>query len=175
MVYFKRFLLHGSISIFLLAGLAFTFTIGTSSTAFAKAQSCNSVATGDWSNNCTVYEGNISNFVLAIQEVIDDSLGGCYTAIDGHFGPNTFATVECFQRYHHLSVDGIVGPQTWNALQQQLVRLPSGGGWLSYNTVFANGLTGYEENADSGVWYLENTYTNGWCEMTLSSLCPLTY
>ncbi|WP_204106646.1 MULTISPECIES: N-acetylmuramoyl-L-alanine amidase [Spirulina sp. CCY15215] len=38
------------------------------------------------------------------------------SAIDGIFGPNTAAAVKRYQQSNHLTVDGIVGPQTWNKL-----------------------------------------------------------
>jgi hypothetical protein len=75
----KRFLLLGSIGVFLLAGLMFTSHTRVSSTAFANG--CHTVATGrggpplytpTWSNNCTVSQGNISNFVTAIQTAMND-------------------------------------------------------------------------------------------------------
>jgi len=37
-------------------------------------------------------------------------------AFDSFYGPNTAAEVERFQRAHHLSVDGVVGPRTYVAL-----------------------------------------------------------
>ncbi|MBV9324251.1 MAG: peptidoglycan-binding protein, partial [Chloroflexi bacterium] len=36
--------------------------------------------------------------------------------VDGDFGPSTTTATAAFQLAHHLSVDGIVGPQTWSVL-----------------------------------------------------------
>ncbi|WP_395245197.1 peptidoglycan-binding protein [Agromyces sp. MMS24-K17] len=43
---------------------------------------------------------------------------GSYTglAVDNAFGPATKSAVVAFQRYWGLSVDGIVGPQSWSYL-----------------------------------------------------------
>lgn len=39
-----------------------------------------------------------------------------YTGIDGAYGPHTQAAVEAFQQSQGLTVDGITGPLTWQAL-----------------------------------------------------------
>jgi hypothetical protein len=135
MFHLKRFLL-GSIGVSLLACLL--FTTHTTVPSIAHANGCNTVAEGyhtkfsnswpDWSNNCTVSEGNISNFVYAIQLVLNESgtndpqTGNTCNAgtPDGNFGQNTYNAVVCFQKAMSLSPDGIVGPQTWNALSNDV-------------------------------------------------------
>lgn len=53
--------------------------------------------------------------VQQIQSALNAVMGN-NLKVDGKFGPATAAAVEAYQRYVGLKVDGIVGPQTWEAL-----------------------------------------------------------
>jgi hypothetical protein len=136
----KRVLYLGSISILLLAGLL--FVAHTQLTPTAHANGCNTVAESylangafwqpNWKNTCTVSEtaNSDSNAVYGIQLDVNDSglndpqTGNHCTVgmVDGEFGGNTKTGVECFQKAwnavhgFNITVDGIVGPQTWIAL-----------------------------------------------------------
>jgi len=50
------------------------------------------------------------HFMLNFVKGVDD------LDVDGIFGPRTKAAVREFQQNENLSVDGIVGRQTWTAL-----------------------------------------------------------
>ena len=62
------------------------------------------------SGHPTVHQGASGPIVQQIQAAVGA------TPVDGKFGPRTAAKVKAFQAAHGLAADGIVGPQTWNAI-----------------------------------------------------------
>jgi peptidoglycan hydrolase-like protein with peptidoglycan-binding domain/beta-N-acetylglucosaminidase len=60
-------------------------------------------------------QGDRGTAVKQVQQRLHD-LGYSVGTIDGVFGSKTSAGVKAFQREHHLTADGVVGPATWNAL-----------------------------------------------------------
>ena len=63
----------------------------------------------------TVRQNSTGQAVRAAQHLLKTKFGYDLN-VDGIFGPKTDAAVEDFQSKHHLVVDGIVGPMTWQAL-----------------------------------------------------------
>jgi peptidoglycan hydrolase-like protein with peptidoglycan-binding domain len=60
-------------------------------------------------------QGVKSELVAMVQEVLKDN--GLYGgAVDGDFGMGTENAIKHVQQSHNLTVDGIIGNQTWKAL-----------------------------------------------------------
>jgi peptidoglycan hydrolase-like protein with peptidoglycan-binding domain len=47
---------------------------------------------------------------------------GATVAVDGSFGLKSAAAVRSFQRAHHLTADGVMGPDTWPVLVVRVAR-----------------------------------------------------
>lgn len=63
----------------------------------------------------TIHVGNVGSAVMTLQRELNAD-GFSVGDADGIFGPNTLREVRAFQASENLTADGIVGPQTWNAL-----------------------------------------------------------
>lgn len=74
-----------------------------------------------------IYKGNSSNSkgqVRTLQRILNGANGskgyrgkdGKKLTVDGNFGANTDYAVRSYQKAHKLTVDGIVGQKTWDAL-----------------------------------------------------------
>ena len=73
----------------------------------------------------TVQQGDNGAAVSAVQSQIRSRGLGTYAiVVDGSFGPATNDAVRAFQALLGLSVDGIVGPQTWNHLVNGYLAAP---------------------------------------------------
>ncbi|MGI5509130.1 peptidoglycan-binding domain-containing protein [Streptomyces sp. CA-106131] len=62
----------------------------------------------------TVQKGATGPAVQAVQSQLNAH--GASLTVDGSFGPATDSAVRSFQSAHGLTVDGIVGSNTWQAL-----------------------------------------------------------
>jgi hypothetical protein len=71
-----------------------------------------------------VQQGSNGDAVRAVQSQIHGRGAGAHIAIDGIFGPDTNDAVRAFQTLLGLSVDGIVGQQTWNHLVNGYLAAP---------------------------------------------------
>jgi murein L,D-transpeptidase YcbB/YkuD len=71
-----------------------------------------------------VQQGSNGDAVRAVQSQIHGRGDGANLAIDGVFGPDTNDAVRAFQTLLGLSVDGIVGQQTWNHLVNGYLAAP---------------------------------------------------
>ena len=66
----------------------------------------------------TLQEGSTGPVVSSLQTILTNAAASNWgvtpLGIDGDFGPNTRASVEAFQAWGQVAVDGIVGDQTWS-------------------------------------------------------------
>jgi peptidoglycan hydrolase-like protein with peptidoglycan-binding domain len=64
-------------------------------------------------------QGNKGDAVRSLQAVLTEGAFGPWErtphGVDGIFGANTAASVRAFQTWAGCAVDGVVGPETWNA------------------------------------------------------------
>jgi len=96
----------------------------------------NNSSTFAWNDNCVIERSSSggqfadSLYAVGIQRVVycagfgEGSNYGVFA--DGEYGPGTEAAVQQFQSAQVLTDDGIVGPNTWARLQEQLVVLEEG-------------------------------------------------
>lgn len=68
----------------------------------------------------TLRMGSAGDVVTSLQTVLTNGAAGQWVtapqAINGTFGPDTQASVEAFQTYGGVTVEGVVGDATWSVL-----------------------------------------------------------
>lgn len=89
---------------------------GTASAAVVRASSASAAAPAWTAPKRTLREGDTGAAVRALQERLN-SLHYYPGPHDGKFGNDTLEAVWAFQEVQRIPVDGIVGPQTWKALE----------------------------------------------------------
>ena len=66
----------------------------------------------------TLQQGSAGDVVRSLQQVLTNGAAGEWNTtpqgVDGNFGPHTRSSVEAFQRWGHVTADGIVGDETWS-------------------------------------------------------------
>ncbi|OEH84744.1 spore cortex-lytic enzyme [Desulfuribacillus stibiiarsenatis] len=72
----------------------------------------------------TIRYGARGNDVIELQQRLNQ-LGYYKMNVDGIFGWGTHSAVRRFQSDYGLTVDGIVGPRTWNALRSNTAQTPA--------------------------------------------------
>ena len=73
-------------------------------------------------NHPTLRKGDSGPDVVYLQTLLCD-VGETLT-VDGKFGSKTETAVKDFQRLYQLTVDGVVGPATWDALEKATAHQP---------------------------------------------------
>ena len=76
-----------------------------------------------------IRRGSRGNYVCIAQDALIN-LGYDTGGLDGVFGNKTYNAVRSYQREKSLSVDGIIGNNTWRTLMNQVV-----GSGSNYNTI----------------------------------------
>jgi peptidoglycan hydrolase-like protein with peptidoglycan-binding domain/GH25 family lysozyme M1 (1,4-beta-N-acetylmuramidase) len=128
----------------------------------------------------TLSEGDTGPAVQTLQTRLN--VWGANLTVDSNFGPATLAAVKAFQTQQNLTADGIVGAQTWAALNQDPGTYPAPTGLavgsvtlsVTWNAVSVNGqaVASYTVEAvglNGQVYVRETPATNS---VVLSGLVP---
>jgi peptidoglycan hydrolase-like protein with peptidoglycan-binding domain len=101
-----------------------------------------------------------NNYVIAVQRIVTG--WGCSPgSIGGIFGANTEAAVKCMQHKANIPQDGVVGPQTWRAINAQTGECRQDGNWFYVYSLGSGTACPCRQWVLSGQWYvigLHGTY-----------------
>jgi hypothetical protein len=80
-------------------------------------------AVGTWGNSVWVgngYQTSGSNVYIAQKILVSAGYGPTIGTVDGKYGPKTISAIKKYQAANGLSVDGLVGTNTWNKFNSKL-------------------------------------------------------
>lgn len=124
-------------SLLVVAGVVTSTSMGLSATLPVRVFAADS----------TVQLGDTGPSVTTLQT--DLSAEGYMNTVTGYFGPVTLAAVKKFQADHGLSVDGVVGPETWQVINKYLTGTSNGSSKGSSANSSGGGST-TSTNSDTG-------------------------
>ena len=84
---------------------------------FDRRQSPSACSNGGYP---TLRQGSLSVYVLVLQDGLN-TLGYETGGLDGIFGSKTLSAVKSYQSSRNLTVDGIVGCNTWRSIQENVI------------------------------------------------------
>ena len=84
---------------------------------FDRRQSPSACSSGGYP---LIKRGSLSVYVLIAQDDLN-TLGYGTRGLDGIFGTGTYNAVRMYQASRGLSVDGIIGCNTWRSLQENVI------------------------------------------------------
>lgn len=132
---------------------------------------------GGGSSEPTLSEGSTGPAVTLLQR--DLNITGAHLKVDGDFGPDTEAAVRHFQSVSGLTVDGVVGPDTWGELLSDVAArtsVPGPGGGSNApappnepNPNIASGVQGAWSNLRQQAGPYANDYLKAFNTLTHSS------
>lgn len=105
-----------------------TSTVSTGTTTAATITDTDNSNVQNIANLPTLKYSSTGQYVYLLQsyfniiKVCDTQLPSTFSQleVDGVFGAKTLNNVKAYQEYKNLTVDGIVGQQTWNALHKDI-------------------------------------------------------
>ncbi|MPZ23731.1 MAG: hypothetical protein GEU28_09330 [Dehalococcoidia bacterium] len=108
---------------------------GVAEADVARPQGCLSWAGTNWGSNCRaginpLQTDTCGNHVKGVQWIVHFQVAP--TTVDGDFGTQTETRVEQYQDANLLTIDGVVGLQTWTSMQDDLFQHGTSPGWTYF-------------------------------------------
>jgi hypothetical protein len=140
----------------------------------AAALACDTAAYGgNWSPNCLVGYGydTAANYITGIQRILK-AYGYYGGSIDGYWGPLSHGATQNYQAARGLDADGIVGSDTWGALDDEFENCGVVGDYRLKRVRVGETCTTYsfKYNWVNRYWYIKRL--NGTWEATFATWGP---